>query len=44
MDNLDFDYIIYDYGRKDTSKAEELFSIDNEIIHISLRRDYIRLQ
>ena len=29
MDNLDFDYIIYDYGTKDPSKAKELFSIDN---------------
>ena len=28
MDNLDFDYIIYDYGKKDTAKAKELFSID----------------
>lgn len=29
MDNLDFDYIIYDYGTKDPSRAKELFSIDN---------------
>ena len=29
MDNLDFDYIIYDYGKKDASKAKELFSIEN---------------
>ena len=29
MDNLDFDYIVYDYGKKDPSKAQELFSIEN---------------
>ena len=29
MDNLDFDYIVYDYGKKDASRAKELFSIDN---------------
>ena len=29
MDNLYFDYIIYDYGTKDTSKAKELISIEN---------------
>ena len=29
MENLDFDYIIYDYGTKDSAKSKELFSIDN---------------
>ena len=29
MDKLDFDYIVYDYGKKDPSKAQELFSIEN---------------
>ena len=27
--NLDFDYIVYDYGKKDAEPAKALFSIDN---------------